>query len=217
MKISSRKADDNQPWLFVRPIDKMAITRNLCGEFFEQATASIGGHKRNRTDGTADYCPDLSDRLDAHTYHEVKSVGRSSTSIIYAGRLEKDYQFTHAGNCLNYWFWHHSVEVSTVKTVEELQVALSGSLSYLIILPYELVRAVALARPLKMLNKAYNTRNRNGYACRSKGYGDGYSIPLSILKSICTVHSVAKPFDVFGNRVDELQVFTCDPPRNYLA
>lgn len=217
MKISSKKADTNQPWLFVRPINCMAITRNLCGDFFEQATAAIGGHKRNRTDGTADYCPDLSDRLDANTYHEVKSVGRSSTSIIYAGRLEKDYRFTHAGNALNYWFWHHSVEASKAATVEDLYVSLAGSLSYVIILPYELVRTVALGRPLKMLNKKYNHRKPNGYACRSKGYGDGYSIPLSNLKNMCTVHSVAKPFEVFGNRVDELQVFTCDPPRHYLA
>jgi hypothetical protein len=195
MKISTPRAVDNQAWLWPdardKPIKCMAATRNLCGDFFEQATAAALGAVRLKTDGTAEVCPDL--RIDLTTYLESKSVGATGASIIYASRMRKDLRFCREHEaCIWYCLWHHKVKVTDLRTVRELYRHLAAGIRHVTLLPLPIVRDLTRSRALKVLNKHYTSRKGEplAYGDRSKGYGIGWSTPLNLYHTRCEVEFV---------------------------
>src|SRR5436189_4899638 len=112
-----------------------------------------------RTDGTAEYCPDL--LLSDGSYAENKSVGRNGNSIVYSGRAIKDAKFS--ANCsLYYVWWKHNANAYAAKTIGELRETLAASLQYVLILPHECVAAAILATPERLLNSQYARRHNGG-------------------------------------------------------
>jgi hypothetical protein len=178
MRISGPRATQRQLTFWPKGIASIAETRNHCGEFAETLTAAVSGGVRLKTDGRADYCPDI-DHGD-NTYGECKSVGKNRQVIIYEARREKDRRFVAAGHKLYYWFWHHKLNVKVFTDVETLNCAWLESLQYGVLLPFAVVDGMMAARPLRLLNSAYSTTGKRlGYGSDSKGYGWGRSIPVS--------------------------------------
>lgn len=164
----------------------MAQTRNLCGNFFEQATAALTGAKQHRTDARADMCPDLSLGED---YFESKSIGCTARSILYLRRIANDSRLRkqHPDKRLYYCLWHHKSRMEGIKDKRELRKALSVTLCHCTLLPFEIVRDCIRRHPLKMLNKQYANRREAPTGYNTKTYGRGWSVALTEFEDLCGV------------------------------
>lgn len=205
MNLPKPRISDTQGILWAdlnnRPIRTWAQTRNLCGEFYERATAAALNSTRLRTDGTMAVCPDLRHNLHPQTFIESKSVGSTGHSIIYAARMRKDRQFSKVHDVsFMYSIWHHRVRTKDITSEFDLYERLAAGTQYLIVLPLTVVYPLARSCSLKVLNKKYRERKEGrkylGYADRSKGYGIGWSIPLKKMQGLCPVMRQVGPISV---------------------
>lgn len=188
MNVSHRKSSEVQLtfWAVDKPLHKSAQTRNVCGDFAEEATAVLVGGRRHRTDGTCDYCPDVSVGHPPRWFVESKSVGRTGHAIIYAHRLNKDVLFqadTRIPFC--YAFWRHRVSACDFDTVSKLHDALALGLTDCVVLTLGEIERLTKNMSTRMLNYKAVTPvgKRNGYF----KYGEGYSLTYRTLLAEATV------------------------------
>lgn len=170
MKISKPKSISH-PVLFDTDEYKLTygnhgLIRTVIGEFFEDNGV------RHRTDSRCDYCPDVSS--DAG-YFEVKAVGLSKQMLVYAGRLEKDFEFCKSKN-LWYYVWSHNVATNRVRTVAELKKMLSVSILASYVVPFMELYRICKESSITKMNSAY------GHSDTNPVYGSGYRVSLSKLK-----------------------------------
>lgn len=213
MRISARKAIDAQLTLWPKPIRTMAQTRNHCGEFAESLAALlIDGAERCRTDGTADYCPDL--RRAGWGFIECKSVGKNRYAIVYEGRREKDRAFVcdaqaEFPRALWYLFVRHNTRTGGIADVDELRRQWAATVRYAVLLPFPIIDKMLETRPLKILNKGKTrTGGRLGYGNLPKEYGVGRSLNFSALVSECDSLVTVPAVDLCGATVGPLDIYT---------
>lgn len=212
MKISTLRSTERQETFWPAPIRSMAQTRNHCGEFAEELSAIVLGAERCKTDGTADYCPDL--RRGESQFIECKSVGRNGSAIIYKGRREKDRWFNFGNRDLYYVFWRHRLSIDGIKDVDELRRQWAETVTEGVLIDFGTVDRLLEARPLRMLNKHYSRADKPlGYGCRSKGYGDGWSVPYAILRDACMATFSIPPVSIRGVSVGPIALHTFDSMR----
>ncbi len=161
--------------LFAEPLGNHGTVRTTLGDFAETMVAKLIGGRRYRTDSTALYCPDIVVRgYTIDKYFEVKSVGRTRESLIYAGRLVKDSVFAET-NELYYVFCCHSVDSKMCSDDFELKCMFLATLDKIIIAPFESVYTAAKMSDVTPLNTNY------GWSNGSKLYGSGYRLPIKRL------------------------------------
>lgn len=173
MIISAFKSGFHQPWLFDVPLGNHGHARTVIGDLAERLTARLTGGRRHRTQGTADYCPDVSFR---GTFFESKAAGLSKQTFVYAGRLEKDRRFVRKGNPLSYVIWHHGADTKLARTVRELEELVLANLRCVHVVPFPCFDAVCRTLPEEKLNSGYG-----GHVNRSKVYGSGFRVFLRLL------------------------------------
>lgn len=207
MRVNTRRRSLRQSTLWPDAIDNVAQTRNLCGDFVEEWAAATLHATRLATNGTCDYCPDLS-RPSIGNF-ETKSVGENGYTIVYEARRLKDRAFVDAGNSLFYVLLKHKTKVAGIGDVDELYRRIAGSIQYAILLPFRFIDGALGCRPLKCLNKEYTKRGgRLGYGTRSKGYGEGRTLPLSMMLDLCDIEMPAAPCQVLGVDVPTVRLCT---------
>jgi hypothetical protein len=169
--------------------------RHLCGEFFERGAAELAGAVRYRTDGTAEYCPDLGYGPD---FIEAKAVGNSNRVLAYERRLERDARLVAEGHGLWYWIFHHEANALTAKTRRELYAMLAGHFRWSLALPWRLLRPILMAAPLKRLNTSPVTKagERRGYG--KPDYWLGRSPPLAALRAAAPARIVSRAATING-------------------
>lgn len=167
-------------------IKTSAQTRNMVGEFFEIATATAFNGRRHKTDGAADVCPDVSfgDRI----FGESKAIGLTGSVIVYRVRHNKDERFESTGARLFYFLWNHATAIDGIKTRSELRRNLARSVVDLIVVSRDAMEPAFANLPCRILNSAYTRAGKPlGYGAASKGYGDGWSIPLNALRGVAPI------------------------------
>lgn len=163
-----------------------AQTRNLCGDFFEQATAALTGAVRHRTDSTADVCPDLS--WNGSAFFESKSIGRTACSIVYLRRIANDDRFRkrYPERPLYYWLWHHTAKATEATTKAELRLDLAMTLCHCIVLPFTVIRDYVRKCPLKTLNQVLHDKHAGKTGYNTRTYGRGWNVRLTKFAELCT-------------------------------
>jgi hypothetical protein len=182
MKISATKSDAVQGLLF--DVDEFISTRCPTGElnhgrvrtaignYFELKTARLVRGRVHKTDCRCDYCPDVSAES---KFFEVKAAGNSGQTFIYAGRLEKDFEFSQA-NELWYVVWRHRVDTSQVETIQQLKQELQRNTLGYALCPFSFIYELCKQKPPTKLNSKYGGSDTNPL------YGSGYRIAVSSLK-----------------------------------
>ncbi len=175
MKISSYKSTEKQAYLFDQPLGNHGHVRTVAGDLAERLTARYTGGKRHKTQSNAEYCPDVSsDGVDGLRYYESKTVGRSKTGFIYAGRLQKDIRFAQQQS-LTYVIWHHVADTKEAVTVNYLERLLLHSMRELYLIPFSAIaQACENLTPDRLNSKYGNSDNQDGL------YGSGYRLRLSL-------------------------------------
>lgn len=188
------------------------------GQFFEDVTAEVSGAVRLRTDSRCDICPDV--RFDSQQYGEVKAIGRGGSVIFYESRMQKDHDFALETGCdLVYWFWHHSCPVLQATSYGELKSRLAAATKRLYVIDQSLLRESVRHRPTRVVNSAYTQSGQPlGYGGRRKGYGIGWTLPLSYFAE----HSqklAARLSHCVGGRysMENVEVFVSRPQYGYLV
>lgn len=174
MNLPSLKNHELQLRLFSEPIGNHGSVRTVLGYFAEELTARLFHADRFNTDSRCKYCPDLVTQNDV--FLECKTMGRSKSTLIYEGRLEKDYDFSRSHTLL-YVIWHHKTNTKLPETVTELQSAFLKSMQSIYIMEFHHVYYLAKKSPLVRLNSKY------GKHSNAKCYGSGYRIPLKAIQS----------------------------------
>lgn len=135
--------------------------RNIVGGMFEKLTALVFDGQLHKCSGPlGSYAPDVC--LKNGQYLEVKGVGKTRKAFIYEGRIKKDDLFVE-NHSLSYCFWHHKASTLEVQTADELIAEVLGSLQYMIIAPWKVVRVIALQSPEMKLNSGYGGTDRQVY------------------------------------------------------
>lgn len=166
-----------------RKIKSPAVTRNLCGEFFERATVHLLNGTQYVTDSRADYCPDV---FAGGAYAECKSVGKNDSMIVYSGRAEKDASFVLEGRKLFYLAWRHNADAYAAKDTATLYRSLANKCRGLIAIDFETLHQVLQGIPPRRLNSKYTgDGKRLGYGNNEKGYGYGWCVRTSLLRDVC--------------------------------
>jgi hypothetical protein len=173
MQLPGFRSATVQPFLFPEELRGHGHVRTVLGKLAEDLTAHFFNGRRYKTDVRCTYCPDVS--ADGKFY-ESKACGRSKTTFIYAGRLQKDRDFVLAGNELFYVIWHHTANTKDARTVAELRVLALQSLQAVYVVPFAVVDGLCLAVPEEPLNSAYG-HNRD----QPVTYGSGFRIHLNLL------------------------------------
>lgn len=163
-----------QPRLF--PVEHLlrghGHARYIAGELIEDVTAAIFGGRRHIDSGAYDYCPDVSI---GDLYLECKAMGTSGQSMVYTGRLEKDYEFTRRRKLI-YCIWHHTAKPNLYETVEDVEAAILANLQWCAWIPFAEIYAYCAARVPEPLNSQYGKHSNPGV------YGSGYRLPKSFIK-----------------------------------
>lgn len=177
--IPKYRSRDVQPLLWPEPISGHGCVRYVVGNLFEDLTAEYLQGKRHKTQGNCAYCPDVSVQTPAGMeYYESKAVGLNGTAFIYAGRLDKDKEFTNQGNALFYAIWRHKAQTKLAETIPQLEQMLLERTKSIAIVPFECIYKFCLTLPVVRLNSAY------GHArTQVKTYGSGYRFPITKLSS----------------------------------
>jgi hypothetical protein len=167
-------------------IESWAQVRNLCGDFYEQATAELFGAIRIATRGNYDYCPDLAMPTAIADYAEVKSVGNTGRIIVYQSRAAKDAALEAGGSRLVYVIWRHRTKTKDVQSVAQLYERLAASVVSCTIFSFARLNALLQTSAPRELNKQRTQAGKLlGYGDRSKGYGIGWDYPLAQISSVC--------------------------------
>lgn len=138
--------------------------RVVMGELAEQLAAEKLGATRMHT-GNGYYCPDL--RHPRFGDMEVKTVGRSSSVIIYAFRLDKDREYART-HTLSYVLVVHKV-CTPQPSMLEARMLMEWAKIYVI--PFSVVDAVCVTVKPRILNKKFLERQERGDCQR--GYEKG--------------------------------------------
>lgn len=194
------------------PITTHGYARYLTGDFFEEATATVSGAVRLKTDSRC-YCPDL--RWDESIYFETKAIGKSNRAIIYDHRLEKDRVYCRRKRIsMYYWFWRHTHSVLQSPDHRHLQSSLGQSIVEIFVVSLGVVEHIVSTIPLKILNTGGtiktgpNAGQRLGYG--GKGYGKGWSLPVTELQECSALTCMYMPgfFSVYGHPLTALRIYT---------
>lgn len=191
MRVNHSIRSEPQPTLWPgaddTPVKSAAQVRNIAGDFAEEATAVLLGGRRITTRGDYDVCPDVI--VTPGLYAESKSVGRSNSVIVYKGRHEKDQAWVKEHNAqLWYFIWRHGAD-SKVASRDEMRRNMAVSIQSCLIVSLVEMTRILHSRPVRVLNTKYATRKGDplGYGNRSKGYGIGWCLPLSIFLRTQTI------------------------------
>lgn len=171
MKLSKPKSTEQQLRLWDEPLGNHGHVRTVLGDMAELLTAKFFGGVRYKTDSTADYSPDVVVGNDQ--YLEVKAAGLSKQTFIYAGRVQKDEEFSKEHH-LAYVIWWHKVKTSRASTVQELQYLFLNNLLGVFVVPWKEVYAIVKTLPEEKLNSHYG-HHGTGH------YGSGYRLSISSL------------------------------------
>lgn len=164
--------------LFDRELRGHGSARNVVGNLAEELTAEFVGGRRHKTNGLADYCPDVS-RLgtDGVTeYFESKACGLSSQTFVYGGRLRRDEVFA-AEHRLWYVVWHHRADTLMAAGERDLEQLVLASLRAVYVVPFAELLKVCQSLKEEPLNSNYGSART-----RKERYGSGYRISLSLLR-----------------------------------
>ena len=171
MKISGFKSDLRQLTMFDEPLGGHGHIRTLLGKWAEELTLYLFGGRQHKTDSRCDYCPDIS--LPGG-YLEVKACGRTNQTLVYEGRLEKDWKFSRS-NRLWYCIWHHAADTFKHEFTSELAAEFIETLRSVFVVPFWFFYSVCRNRKCERLNSKYGRSDSN------PTYGAGYRVNLSLL------------------------------------
>ncbi len=108
LRLSLPKEEQLPIWSWVgdRQVITAAAVRTVTGDWCEEASARILGGVRHRTDGQADFCPDvvLPGRARGEVFIESKSC-RHGRALVFKKRLANDLRLAKEGKRLLYLFW----------------------------------------------------------------------------------------------------------------
>lgn len=196
-----------------------AAARNVLGDFYEEATASLLGAIRLRTSSNHKVCPDLQYRQGKRIFFESKSVGKTRHVIIYQNRWEKDQRWINRHRARHYYcIWTHRLSVpGTDITISRLHATLPDHTHCLYLIPTVVLKELITQLPLRVLNTAYiqsgpNTGKRLGYGSKSSCNGIGWSIPISQIEQHCHRTIYSFPTSVYGYTIQQPIVRTSLPP-----
>lgn len=162
MDISKPDRRRLQPRLFDLPLRSVGASRVVVGDFYEELTAAVFGGVRHRCTTASKYCPDVS--IEEHLYLECKAIGKTDKMLVYANRLQKDFEFSTRYH-LFYVVWRHTVRAARYHTHEDLRAALLQGTLWCAVLPFDEVwRLCHTVKETKLNNKP--------------NYKTGYQIPL---------------------------------------
>ena len=167
----------DQPLLFWMPpvihCDSGASARNAFGTAAEEITRELLELERIPINGSYDVCFDAKK---GEKYFEIKSTSKKGGKVVlYDWRLEKD---EASGVDLTYIIVCHGIEGQREDIVQAM---LSRPLE-LLLLPGEIIRAMALEMPKQTIKSELveGWSERSGYA--RSGYKDGYrNLPLKTI------------------------------------
>ena len=167
--------------------------RYAIGEFYEDLTAKVFGGVRHVCDSRADYCPDVS--IGGRLYLECKSAGRSGKVLVYAGRIDKDWDFAMKHQ-LFYVIWCHDVQrAADYKSVEDLYCALLLHTLWCAVVPFD---------EMFRLCKFYGRRSYKSEYGKSSSSGLYESLHTIPIRDI-------KPWKLLDWEIDEQAVQLCLP------
>lgn len=192
-----------------QPVPTMASTRNICGDFFEEASRVLFHAKRHRTDGRCDVCPDLSLIERPLSFIEAKSVGCTRAGIIYEHRLRKDREFVDAiGAQLTYVFWMHRSRVGGCDTRGAIHCSLARTAWAVVALSLAQIEDLCRFRPARKMNYRAVHRNRP----RSEWTpAMGFRIPLrELIGAAGECVGDVGPLPVYRERLGMLAFHGCD-------
>jgi hypothetical protein len=178
--------------LLDRPIHNHGQIRVTLGDFCEELAVQLLSSRkflarRYRTDSRVSYCPDLalyhrlrrSCKANFHLppvcFIEVKCVGLTRSTFVYASRLAKDESFTTVHD-LHYLLFSHRLDTSVCHSTYDLQVGFLRELQAVYLFPFASIHAAACTVPATPLNSSYGHSNSNPV------YGVGYRLPLRLLR-----------------------------------
>lgn len=173
MRISSLRTE-KQLLLFEPQLGNHGHIRTLIGDLAEELTAEYLGGRRHKTQGTSEYCPDVSR---GGVYFESKAVGKTRCAFVYKGRLEKDRAFAQQ-HPLAYVIWHHLADTTSVTSVPDLRALVLKTLRTVFIVPFSAIDRICRGLSAERLNSKYGNHNDNR---PGKMYGSGYRIRLKLL------------------------------------
>lgn len=170
-------------WTPDRAVRGMPECRNLSGDFFEEATASLVNGVRLRTTGADDVCPDVI--VDEGLYVESKGAGRNGAVIVYASRKAKDIDWTtQRGATLLYAVWNHTARVEGVAYTSDLYDRLTTALRDVVVIPAATLYAHCDGATCRIINtKGPYTPQGGGFG--GEKYRDGWTIRTSRLRREC--------------------------------
>lgn len=185
--ISAIKPHDEQTsWCAdVHAIESPAATRNLVGNFYQEAVRILTGAQEHQIDSRVDICPDLSTA--PRHFLEVKSVGRGRQALIYQKRLDNDRRLVRSGARLTYVFVIHNVEATSFVQREQLYAALGTGIECILVIPFERIRrACAKLTPRVMNYRAARSGSHLG-AEEMPGYRLSWSSLQAMAHGRCTI------------------------------
>jgi hypothetical protein len=172
MQLPGFKDASTQLTLWDEPLGGHGHVRTVIGDFSEQLTVKFLKGRRYRTDCTADYCPDI---FACDLFLEVKAAGRSNQTFVYAGRLQRDLEFS-LDHPLYYAIWHHGADTKQVHSVYALRCQFLATLRTLYLVPFAEIYAIAQTIKPTSLNSKY------GHSDTNPIYGMGYRLPLALIR-----------------------------------
>lgn len=166
-------------------LTSFGVARYAVGDFFEQATASVSGAVRLRTDHRCKVCPDL--QQSPRLFFECKGVGKNGSIIIYKGRVEKYEQFVQDTSArIVYWVWQHNFPVKSAVSYNQLHGELTQSTFRLLVFDERMLRSAIGEKIPRVVNSgATKAGNRLGYGNEAKGYGIGWLLRVNWFAERC--------------------------------
>ena len=190
------------------PIASMAVTRNICGDFYEEASQHLFDAKRHRTDGSCDVCPDLSLIDRPLSFIESKSIGNTRAAIIYEHRLRKDRKFVDSINGrLTYVFWMHAARVGKLQTRGLIHAALARTTWAVYALSLQQIEKLCEFRPARKMNyRAVSRKPKSDWIPMM-----GFRIPLRELAEVASeCVGIVGPIPAYDERLPIVPFFCTD-------
>lgn len=207
--LPGRRSTDRQHELFETRQVSHATSRNLAGDFFEEATAAVTGGRRLKVDSSKPWCPDVAlpgDKL----LCESKGCGRSNQALLFHRRLEKDLQYVAEHDVtLTYWLWSHSYRVTDASSRRELQDGLMQSIRAVYVAPLPWLQEYCRTAKLEVINNG--VRSEEIYGCRSVGYGHGFKVKIKDVAAAAKHWTVLSRLRVGDGVLDKLVAYFIDP------
>lgn len=119
------------------------------------------------------------------TYIECKASGRGGQVILYRERLSKEADWLLENNCnIIYFIWCHNAHVVSATTIEALHARLINQTHSVIIISAARIHQLAQRRNLRCVNHGV-PKTKGGVPI--EGYGEGWTLPTSIIRKECQV------------------------------